>query len=148
METTLKCDFCVASFRTVRALTNHRKKDHKKYACKIDTCKETFYDLNDFDNHMRDEHNNNETKKFYKCCYCNLSFSRKDRFIEHQILHIDHQELHKCNICDKVFSKKSIYNIHIKQHKRNAEGIKYICDHCDKSYRYRATLLRHLKNHL
>lgn len=55
--------------------------------------------------------------------------------------------VHKCNLCDKTFNKKSLYNEHMNRKKKcNENQYTKQCLYCNKIFTTKSSVTRHIKN--
>lgn len=84
-------------------------------------------------------------KKFV-CINCPESFYSEEKLRKHCKLH-DSSRAYKCNECNKLFSKKSNLNIHLRSHTKE-EDKKHSCKECGQQFTYSYLLKQHSYKHM
>jgi uncharacterized Zn-finger protein len=142
-----RCDHCDKAFKTKRTLVGHLKIVHKKvkeFQC--DEC-DKAYDLREnLQSHINAIHK--KMKRFF-CDHCDKAFSRN----AHLQTHIDefHNKIKRfgCHLCDYTSYQKTNIDrhqaVHLGGKKANRQYKKdFSCDHCDKDFKTKRTLVSHL----
>ena len=134
----------------------------KDFQCKI--CGKQYKYAFNLKRHMS-EHQEEDR---YDCKYCGKSFARRDTLLRHaQILHKVYQKIDfeaassqsvksfKCQMCNMDFGmEKQKFNAHLAfkvcQQSRFGkadldEENRFACDHCEKSYVEKTSLLKHIR---
>ena len=97
----------------------------------------------------------NSEEKPHVCEICYLVFETEDLCKDHKLTCSDGKSydissmhagknLHKCDQCDKVYTKKSYLNTHKMTHTGERP---YKCDQCEKTFRFKYDLERHNLTH-
>nr|XP_060615994.1 uncharacterized protein LOC132765736 [Anolis sagrei ordinatus] len=82
-------------------------------------------------------------RRIYDCSRCGKSFSKKDRWINHQQLHTG-EKRYACHECGKRFASKEV----LTRHRRVHTGEKpHKCSQCEKCFSQRGDLKRHQRTH-
>ena len=136
------CDVCNKKFFNLEAhkLKAHNIKNKPEYICNI--CLKAFS--------KKDHLTRHETVVHFgvrqTCPYCQQQFSHLDRHIKTKHTQTNPKEsvkvLYPCNLCNKVFNKRSVLNTH----KETIHGIqlpnyKQTCQYCGKGF---ANLSQHI----
>nr|XP_019536455.2 zinc finger protein 836-like [Aedes albopictus] len=98
-----------------------------------------FEDYSTLQKHFKDKH---ETRGYVMCC--EKKFIRKDRLLDHIRLHLD-PDAFKCAECDHRSKSAVLLDIHRRQH--NANGHRYVCHVCDKTFVTKGQLYNHMPKH-
>ena len=79
------------------------------------------------------------------CCeICKKVFSKKSNFRSHMGIHDKSEQKHKCGFCGETFAWKSSLNRHIQRSHSESPSV-FKCDWCDKSYKVQSVLKDHIK---
>lgn len=125
-------------------IKSRQGRPHLIYIC--DFCGEKVKFKKEILNHMR--HHTNEKK--YKCKECSTTFKSRKKLIEHStevhgIKLLTVSEAFSCEVCDKKFDLKSIYEAHKLSHDDTARP--YICLICSAAFKSIGNLNRHEATH-
>ncbi|XP_063976326.1 zinc finger protein 585B-like [Diachasmimorpha longicaudata] len=82
-------------------------------------------------------------KKIHKCSICDKVFSQKSKLKTHELSHTG-QRPFKCRDCPKAYTSKSKLNAHVRLHTRTDL---HDCKICDKIFSYPSYLKEHMKVH-
>ncbi|XP_058118769.1 zinc finger protein 25-like [Anopheles coustani] len=137
---TKTCDLCGGGFVHLSTFSSHMMSAHgigKTYECKL--CEKTFKQPAAYNKHVNRCHT---PAIEYTCKICNMVFHRKKRLNIHQRVHSKEQP-YGCNICFKRFKSSYAKQTHELTH----TGIRFSCELCDKSYRYKSQLSLHNRKH-
>ena len=111
-----KCDKCVKSFGTTKALTSHNYQVHPKpqkisrFEC--DKCDKAFNTSNRLWHHDYHVH----PKYMHGCSTCGKTFKSKGTLNRHKVLHTGEKPF-SCKICNKRFTQKGNMMSHLKTHR-------------------------------
>lgn len=83
------------------------------------------------------------TSLLHACKYCDKKFNIRQHLSNHEKMHEGHKPFN-CKQCDRRFINQDSLNRHSLVHS-NAE---YICDLCQKKYRHKLTLRKHIHEHI
>jgi len=106
--------------------------------------------------HMKlnpDEQNNDENpKEFFQCSHCGKQFKTVKSLAQHEKMDVckGDPETLKCPTCDKQFTNKGKYSLHIKRSNLcSGENIikAFPCHYCEGSFTTLALLQKHLRIH-
>ncbi|XP_057321105.1 zinc finger protein 181-like isoform X2 [Microplitis mediator] len=109
-----KCDVCMAKFKTLRGIDNHKSNYHsinpfsKTLNCQF--CQDTFTNVHNLKLHT----NTHKKVNFHKCTECLYTTTLVTRLEKHMTSHVNNK-LFVCNDCSKAFKLKKI----LKQHRKN-----------------------------
>ena len=79
------------------------------------------------------------------CCeICKKVFSKKSNFRSHMGIHDKSEQKHKCGFCGETFAWKSSLNRHIQRSHSESPSV-FKCDWCEKSYKVQSVLKDHVK---
>lgn len=81
-------------------------------------------------------------KKAFKCAYCPKQYSMENRLKRHSVIHQQEDGQFKCDLCEKMFNKKSTYLGHLEVHNSI-----YKCPHCPKQLKTKYALKTHMLKH-
>ena len=140
-----RCIDCFEEFQTRPLLQNHMWKYHeniKKHVCKF--CDKSFEKLSKLTAHVTKVHKDEAGKSVVSCNFCELSFENIQQARRHTVKkHMDQiiykiptkdeiqnekKCVHKCFTCEKVFTSRSSFNEHNKQHHSET------CSKCGKIF--------------
>lgn len=137
-----KCNICSREF----VHSNHLRRHMSIHAgIKPFVCTVCFHEFNQKSDLQRHEKRHSVEGKL-ACVKCDLIFESADELREHVTTHknISEELVFRCELCPKVFGRKSHYKRHLTIH----EGLKpHVCEHCGKSFNQRTDLKRHQLTH-
>ena len=115
-----------------------------KSVCHI--CNKWFRNLRSHISDIHDEH-----FLSVNCNFCDTALKNKKALRKHEMkYHIDRMKSvqkqvarYKCEMCDKNFSNKELYNIHVRTLHKSEQM--YSCDLCDKSFNPKSNLESHMR---
>ena len=110
-----KCHFCAKTFSFRQSLSQHISRVHqnKKKPHQCINCQYSFDSITELRRHVEDVENMHEGKKNHKCDSCDKRFSRKS------LLRLHNERVHlaiknyTCEICNHTFNQKSHFESHI-----------------------------------
>lgn len=131
------CDVCGRAFSLRNSLKNHLAVVHSRgdllknsFKCRL--CDKMFAILSRLEHHMEKKHEIREKlscSRTFRCAQCDITLSSRSAMRQH---HIDTHTVEtfkswKCEMCDRVFSKKRMLESHINEHKNLREHKCKIC---------------------
>ncbi|XP_075971238.1 uncharacterized protein LOC142973442 [Anticarsia gemmatalis] len=136
------CSECGKQLASRSALARHRRvhSGERPHACP--TCGRSFAQREVMLRHtlIHDE------QRPYQCPECPKSFTQRGALRSHARAHAPAHAralaIHRCSRCPKVFLYASGLSRHMMMH----QGRVYVCGACDRQFRDKSSLLRHLKN--
>lgn len=85
----------------------------------------------------------------FECTLCQKSFVSKYALSKHRLTHEKH---YRCEICEKMFSRKDNLQIHLRNHLEKSESnesnnmiVEYICSFCTKHFISKTDLMKHFE---
>lgn len=142
-KTRIVCDICNKRFNTKIERNEHIEEHFKKFEC--DECSETFVGDRAFQYHQRRCKNKDPlASSTFECKECNRKFIQQ-RYLKKHIYELHNKKTQfQCEICDKIFNRRSNYDEHQLIHK-NIYLCK--CEICSKSFRTPSALKLHERMH-
>ena len=140
----LKCSdpSCEKSFTTKHALTVHEESHGENFVC--DHCGKSFVTKQRLKTHTVKVH----TKEFSLFCdkcgkgYLDKERNRSFRIHTEKCGQKDNERKPKaCELCGKIFGKKSAFDRHMQSHTKRKD---FQCDYCPKLYADKQNLLKHV----
>lgn len=133
-----KCDHCNVNYSQKKSLIKHMRTEHckkrvnpikakkvknksteflQKIACRV--CKSTFLNRGSLHMHLKTYHPNEASEEWAHirstvCLLCNETFSTAQEYIDHKIVHAQHQ----CSICMQRFINIQSYTVHMNLHSK------------------------------
>ncbi|KAM3955989.1 uncharacterized protein ACR2FA_010043 [Aphomia sociella] len=132
------CPICKTVMASVESFTAHYKRHMRRYECSI--CHKRTQDMKVMQQHYFSSHE--ISLKRYKCHLCGKLSNSIDT-------HRYHKDTHKarvqCSECDKTFTHRAgLLNHRLAVHEYNNS---FTCTVCEKVFRWKTSLRRHLKRH-
>ncbi|XP_019763479.1 gastrula zinc finger protein XlCGF57.1 isoform X2 [Dendroctonus ponderosae] len=164
------CPTCGKQFFYAYLLKQHEYKhsDQKPFPCS--KCDKGCLTSENLRRHMK-THDENYTKKVYRCTVCRKIFPYPSSLSEHMKLHTGekphlcsicgkgfrqsgslhfHQRIHtgykpfKCEKCSEYFKSRSLLKVHMRKHTNERP---FVCDTCGMAFRQSNDLKSHLRTH-
>ncbi|XP_063423467.1 oocyte zinc finger protein XlCOF7.1-like [Mytilus trossulus] len=133
------CDVCGGAyankFELKRHVDSHRDRKDRLFKCPFTNCSYSHDRFTCFEYHI----NKHRKKKPFCCGKCSKEFSSRYMFNRHVQICIG--DFGKCPKCEREFGNDSMLYDHIQT--CHLEKI-FACPECDKTYKWRASLSRHL----
>ena len=136
------CDICGTSFSERWMLSRHLViHNGANFQCQL--CSKSFTTQGYLRKHEK-THDNKDVK--FQCGQCEANFISDSGFTKHiTTKHIDF--MYGCLYCDKSFSRKEYYEIHVERcSSKTKENLKFDCDQCEKTFDNKRLLARHKRN--
>ena len=90
---------------------------------------------------LKNHVNTKDKENTFKSDLCKKSFNSKNEVVKHvKTIHLENNHLFKCNLCEESYTKQKQFE----EHKANVHAIQFRCELCDKTFKIRRCLLRHL----
>ena len=123
---TFECKVCFQMFRSKNLLARHIRRQHKvSKTLDCDRCGKSFKEGSKLKRHMDAVH----LQIMKQCDICGGEY--KDLGIHKKRIHFVLIGTFQCSLCDKVFSKRDLQQIHMKTTHQNTMKR---CNVCDKSF--------------
>ena len=139
------CNICSKEFVHANHLRRHMSihSGSKPFVCEI--CSHAFNQKSDLKRHLL---RHTVEGKLLACIKCSLIFDSVKQLKEHAVTHNKTESSgrpeYNCELCSKVFGRKSHYKRHLTIH----QGLKpHKCLQCDKSFNQKTDLKRHELSH-
>ncbi|GAB6028675.1 Zinc finger and SCAN domain-containing protein 5B, variant 2 [Chamberlinius hualienensis] len=136
-----QCDICFRNLATKNSLKEHKRthSDERPFQCHI--CQKVFRQPALLINHVK----THSTLTPYQCELCGKSYKYKRSMEMHkERIHEGVRKSFPCNICNKVFTRKTKLKDHTNWHFGKS---RHLCEHCGKRFLSRKTLRTHLLIH-
>ncbi|XP_058464552.1 zinc finger protein 836-like [Malaya genurostris] len=128
----VKCDYCGKSYPSENSLRYHLNKHEKDPNSKFS------YDWKEYYTYVEAEVGSKPESRLKKCNLCGTVV----KAISPHMLTVHFPKEYRCELCDAVFKRKTLFNIHMFEHEH---GKAYKCPICGKEYSEKKNLLSHLK---
>ena len=156
------CSFCGLTFTSKFNLHRHMVEQHntmqrssQNYECY--KCKKIFLSRGDMGRHIQGihreslstlSHSRSENQNDHRCDICDKVFSRQSTLEEHLKLH-EQDNTQRCEYCGKIFSTVSNLRRHLQIHDKEQEfkNTSYSCKYCGKHFSTDYNLERHINIH-
>ncbi|KAJ3605794.1 hypothetical protein NHX12_027838, partial [Muraenolepis orangiensis] len=144
------CPECGTSCRSVH-FQSHVTKNCLHYTRRVGYrcvhCNVIFGDVASLKSHIQNTH----CEVFYKCPSCPMAFKSAQAmhshgYTQHPGAKIGEPKLiHKCSMCDTVFTQPSLLSAHFDQHVANHKVSVFKCPDCSMLYAQKQLMLDHIK---
>ena len=140
-----KCGICKRAFSLKELLQNHMKKHLGFKDAMCDICSKMFYSSSEVVKHKKHVHPAPADIDKYKCSHCQRTFSCRGPFNVHVKRHDKNRErLFVCHVCGSKFYTGSSLKSHLRTHTRERA---FKCRVCDKSFIEKKHLTNHARLH-
>ena len=138
------CDICEKTFSSRGALNSH-KSIHENRAHNCEHCDKIFKNPQNLASHVRTVH----PKDFnYKCEKCDFKTNRTDQIKIHMMQkHDPNLKPFQCDLCEKKFATKVLFERHKETHLPNEEKYQFTCHYCSSMFTTKSNLNLHIKSH-
>ena len=142
-----KCPYKGFAIDNLRIHTINKHSDFRPYTCKL--CPMAFPRVTSLYQHTRTHENKTNTSKDFPCQICGKAFKNKGGSDRCKTRH--QSEGMKCSFddCDATFVTKHLRKKHQKESHTSGDEITiedvHPCHNCDKSFKHRPDLKRHIK---
>ncbi|XP_049776069.1 uncharacterized protein LOC126163165 [Schistocerca cancellata] len=126
--------------KTDKEKTDQEKTPTFRWECHV--CHEVLANWNSLAVHCRQVHD----VQAQVICICSQVLSNRGSIIKHRQLHTDSFQ-YRCDKCDKAFSRKSLYDLHVLSHVPK-EQQPFVCCKCARRFHCEALLRHHERVHL
>ncbi|XP_055331821.1 PR domain zinc finger protein 15-like [Paramacrobiotus metropolitanus] len=134
-----RCDICLEKFSTVSAKARHHQKVHegkRPHCCLFcgECCNSRQELAQHYPTHWQPDG--------YQCPQCHHKYPRLDKLKFHiGNMHPPPRTV-PCPVCDRVFPTKRRLKQHMEAH---SNTYRHTCEHCNKPFKLRKTMLRHVQ---
>lgn len=132
------CVLCDKDYRTFGHLLIHTNKEHKgcsQLLCEI--CGQNFRHAQNLRHHVAKDHSNQSII----CPICGENVANTNRMRTH--MQNFHDKKYKCFVCTDLFETHYKRSMHMMTVHKTREEIK--CQHCSKTFVFRSTMMRHVR---
>ncbi|XP_063390678.1 zinc finger protein 26-like [Cydia fagiglandana] len=137
------CDKCDRGFVTNHRLNTHIKTIHVEGSFQCDNCMKVFSSQQKLKSHVDTVH---KMLKRFKCTKCPERFTAYFKRYQHLVeIHGQAELEYKCNVCDKVYRKKSMLSQHMKRDHLEERSVQ--CEICFSNFFSRKELNMHMVKH-
>lgn len=137
-DISVECVTCEKHYRTFGHLLVHSNKEHKgcsQLLCEI--CGQHFRHPSNLRDHVNKEHN----KQTVECNLCGETLPSMNRMRTH-MQHF-HNKRYKCFKCADLFETHYKRSLHMMNVHKSRDEVK--CQHCPKTFVFRSTMMRHVR---
>ncbi|XP_053622977.1 zinc finger protein 729-like [Plodia interpunctella] len=137
-DISVECVTCEKHYRTFGHLLVHSNKEHKgcsQLLCEI--CGQHFRHPSNLRDHVNKEHN----KQTVDCNLCGETLPSMNRMRTH-MQHF-HNKRYKCFKCADLFETHYKRSLHMMNVHKSRDEVK--CQHCPKTFVFRSTMMRHVR---
>ncbi|XP_047022075.1 zinc finger protein 766-like [Helicoverpa zea] len=142
VEDTFKENECIIKYVTSNAQIKKDKPDKKCAWCS--ECGRRLASRSALTRHLR----THSGERPYACHVCGRTFAQKEVMVRHLLVHGE-QRPFACSVCDKSFTQRGALAAHARQHAPPAARplALHRCDRCPKVFLYASGLSRHMMMH-
>nr|XP_049694704.1 histone-lysine N-methyltransferase PRDM9 [Helicoverpa armigera] len=142
VEDTFKENDCIIKYVTSNAPIKKDKPDKKCAWCS--ECGRRLASRSALTRHLR----THSGERPYACHICGRTFAQKEVMVRHLLVHGE-QRPFACSVCDKSFTQRGALAAHARQHAPPAARplALHRCDRCPKVFLYASGLSRHMMMH-
>ncbi|XP_063893268.1 zinc finger protein 892 [Helicoverpa armigera] len=142
VEDTFKENECIIKYVTSNAPIKKDKSDKKCAWCS--ECGRRLASRSALTRHLR----THSGERPYACHICGRTFAQKEVMVRHLLVHGE-QRPFACSVCDKSFTQRGALAAHARQHAPPAARplALHRCDRCPKVFLYASGLSRHMMMH-
>lgn len=138
-DLSVDCVECCSTYKTFGPLLVHTNKVHRGCSADIlcDLCGQYFRTTHQLNAHIMKKHEKIPTK----CSQCGLMISNPNHLRTH--MQKFHDKKYKCFVCPDMFDSHYKRSQHMMNIHKNREKI--VCPHCSKTFVFRSTMRRHVR---
>ncbi|KAI8440435.1 hypothetical protein MSG28_001743 [Choristoneura fumiferana] len=114
---------------------------NKAYPCPEKDCTKAYTNKSHLDRHINSVHKVPDNDMLYSCELCLKEFVS----LHEKKKHVRSHKTHRCNQCPATFNLWSKYQKHVKN---DHLGKEFICNECDRHFKQRSHMVRHVRTHL
>ena len=141
----LICPICGKHFRKKQSLKSHHREHLYGKELSCDLCGNTFRETYQLTRHKKFKCMKQDNKlilKKFECKECDKKYSDKRALETHiKIIHEGKKDNFVCDICSKVFSRRTSFSAHKLLHTGNFKV--YDCNNCTSKFKDKRNLVRH-----
>ncbi|XP_073966607.1 transcription factor IIIA-like isoform X2 [Choristoneura fumiferana] len=140
-----RCSYegCTSVFNRPYRLAQHLlvHNNVKAYPCPEKDCTKAYTNKSHLDRHINSVHKVPDNDMLYSCELCLKEFVS----LHEKKKHVRSHKTHRCNQCPATFNLWSKYQKHVKN---DHLGKEFICNECDRHFKQRSHMVRHVRTHL